>query len=76
MLHLYFFQPLGSSDYCMLAQIFHTVIINDVPQLTLKNKSLVRRFIMLMDTLYDNRVSIIFFKMIAVLTVCLVLVEP
>nr|XP_018898640.1 PREDICTED: putative ATPase N2B [Bemisia tabaci] len=52
-------RPLGSSDYCMLAQIFHTVIINDVPQLTLKNKSLVRRFIMLMDTLYDNRVRVV-----------------
>jgi len=49
-------QPLGASDYLKLSQVFHTVIIRDMPQLNLRLKSQARRFITLIDTLYDNRV--------------------
>lgn len=40
-----------------MALVFHTIIIRDVPELSLKLKSQARRFITLIDTLYDNRVS-------------------
>lgn len=48
---------MGASDYLEMSQAFHTIIIRDVPQLNLKLKSQARRFITLIDTLYDNRVS-------------------
>lgn len=42
-----------------IAQFFHTVLIHDVPTLTLDTKSQMRRFITLIDTLYDNRVRVV-----------------
>lgn len=52
-------RPLGASDYLELSQIFHTVIIRDLPQLNLRLKSQARRFITLIDTLYDNKVRVV-----------------
>ncbi|XP_018300332.1 putative ATPase N2B [Mycetomoellerius zeteki] len=52
-------RPLGASDYLQLSQIFHTVIIRDMPQLNLRLKSQARRFITLIDTLYDNKVRVV-----------------
>ncbi|KAH8370914.1 hypothetical protein KR093_005526 [Drosophila rubida] len=52
-------RPLAGSDYLQIAQFFHTVLIRDVPQLNLEVKSQMRRFITLIDTLYDNRVRVV-----------------
>ncbi|XP_012269193.2 putative ATPase N2B [Athalia rosae] len=52
-------RPLGASDYLQLAQFFHTVIIRDVPPLNCKLKSQARRFITLIDTLYDNKIRVV-----------------
>ncbi|XP_076685612.1 putative ATPase N2B [Andrena cerasifolii] len=52
-------RPLGGSDYLELSQVFHTVIIRDLPQLDFRLKSQTRRFITLIDTLYDNRVRVV-----------------
>ncbi|XP_013106442.2 putative ATPase N2B [Stomoxys calcitrans] len=52
-------RPLGGSDYIQIGQFFHTVLIHNVPQLTLLLKSQMRRFITLIDTLYDNRVRVV-----------------
>lgn len=52
-------RPLGAIDYLQLSKLFHTVIIRGVPQLNLKIKSPARRFITLIDTLYDSRVRVI-----------------
>ena len=52
-------RPLGAVDYLHLSKLFHTVIIRGVPQLNLKVKSPARRFITLIDTLYDSRVRVI-----------------
>ncbi|XP_015591803.1 putative ATPase N2B isoform X2 [Cephus cinctus] len=52
-------RPLGASDYLGLSQVFHTVIIRDIPQLNLRLISQARRFITLIDTLYDNRVRVV-----------------
>lgn len=50
-------QPLGAGDYLQLSQAFHTILIRDVPLMSLRIKSQARRFITLIDTLYDNKVS-------------------
>ncbi|XP_061398742.1 putative ATPase N2B [Musca vetustissima] len=52
-------RPLGGSDYIQIGQFFHTVLIHNVPQMTLQIKSQMRRFITLIDTLYDNRVRVV-----------------
>lgn len=51
-------RALGASDYLQLAQYFHTIIIRDIPQLNLKLKSQTRRFITLIDSLYDHRIRV------------------
>lgn len=52
-------RPLGANDYLHLAQFFHTIIIRDVPQMSLKNRSSTRRFITLIDAFYDNKVKVV-----------------
>lgn len=52
-------RPLGASDYLHLTQFFHTIIIRDLPQLSLKKKSATRRFITLIDALYDQRIRVV-----------------
>ena len=52
-------RAVGTSDYLQLAQVFHTIFIRDVPKFSLKKKSEARRFIMLIDTLYDHRVRVV-----------------
>jgi peroxisome-assembly ATPase len=49
----------AASDYLQLAQYFHTIIIRYIPQLNLKKKSATRRFITLIDSLYDNRIRVV-----------------
>ncbi|XP_067631789.1 putative ATPase N2B [Eurosta solidaginis] len=52
-------RPLAGSDYLQVAQLFHTVLIRDIPKMTLFQKTQMRRFITLIDTLYDNRVRVV-----------------
>ncbi|MFM9938416.1 MAG: cell division protein ZapE [Hyphomicrobiaceae bacterium] len=52
-------QPLGSNDYLHIAHRFHTVIIEGIPRLGPERRSSARRFINLIDTLYDSRVGLI-----------------
>ncbi|KAH8271628.1 hypothetical protein KR018_011748 [Drosophila ironensis] len=52
-------RPLAGSDYLQISQTFHTILMRDVPQMTLEIKSQMRRFITLIDTLYDNRVRVV-----------------
>ena len=51
--------PLGSLDYLALAREFHTVFIDDIPVLGPARRDVARRFITLIDTLYDNHVCLI-----------------
>ena len=51
--------PLGTNDYLAIAHNFHTVIIENVPILTSGQRNEARRFINLIDTLYDNDVGLI-----------------
>lgn len=53
-------RPLGASDYLVISKTFHTVFIRNLPQLSIsKHRSQLRRFITLIDTLYDNRVRVV-----------------
>jgi cell division protein ZapE len=52
-------QPLGAADYLALTEHFHTVILADVPRLTPDKRNEARRFITLVDALYDRRVNLI-----------------
>jgi cell division protein ZapE len=51
-------RPLGSNDYLSLSQTFHILVIEDIPILG-ASRNVTRRFINLIDTLYDNRVCLI-----------------
>ena len=50
-------QPLSSADYLQLARNFHTILLKGIPQLSFDSHSAARRFIVLVDTLYDNQVG-------------------
>ncbi|XP_006777306.1 PREDICTED: lactation elevated protein 1 [Myotis davidii] len=52
-------RPLGASDYLELSKNFDTVILRNIPQFTLSKRSQARRFITLIDTLYDFKVRLI-----------------
>ncbi len=51
--------PLGSLDYLHIAHSFHTVLIEGIPVMTRDMRNEARRFVTLIDTLYDNRVSLV-----------------
>ncbi len=51
--------PLGPLDYLAIARDFHTVMIDGIPLLGPARRNEARRFITLIDALYDNRVSLI-----------------
>ena len=51
-------KPLGSIDYLQIARSYHTLLIDGIPVLGRPQRNFARRFINLIDTLYDSRVSI------------------
>ncbi|MBL8589591.1 MAG: AFG1 family ATPase [Methylobacteriaceae bacterium] len=46
-------QPLGPADYLELAIAFHTVICDDIPKMAIDQRNAAKRFITLIDALYD-----------------------
>jgi cell division protein ZapE len=52
-------KPLGSLDYLHIARVFHTLVIDGIPVLNPGRRNEARRFINLIDTLYDHRVGLI-----------------
>ena len=52
-------RPLGTLDYLRLAHTFHTIMIDAIPRLTPEHRNAARRFINLIDTLYDCGVCLI-----------------
>ncbi|XP_064191109.1 AFG1 like ATPase a isoform X1 [Anguilla rostrata] len=52
-------RPLGASDYLEISRLFDTIFIRHIPLLTLNQKTQARRFITLIDTLYDHKVRVV-----------------
>ncbi len=51
--------PRSQNDYLEIASQFHTVLLSDVPQMSVNMASEARRFTWLVDVLYDRRVKLI-----------------
>jgi cell division protein ZapE len=51
--------PLGAGDYLTLATHFHALVLDGVPRLSPENFDEARRFIVLVDALYDHRVKLV-----------------
>ena len=51
--------PLGANDYLKIAGTFHTVFIDAIPHLNPEQRNEARRFVLLIDTLYDHRVKLV-----------------
>jgi len=52
-------EPRSAEDYLALARLIHTLFITDVPVIEKENRNVAKRFILLIDTLYDNHVRIL-----------------
>ncbi len=52
-------QPLAASDYLRIAHEFHTLIVDRIPVMGFDERNAAKRFIILIDTLYDNAVKLI-----------------
>ena len=50
---------LGAADYLALAQNFHTLLIDGIPRLGPEQSNDARRFTLLIDTLYDEKVKLV-----------------
>src|SRR5207253_4212670 len=51
-------KPLGASDYLRLAHDYHTIMIDRIPAMDYADRNAAKRFIALIDTLYDNAVKL------------------
>jgi cell division protein ZapE len=51
--------PRSQNDYIEIARLYHTVVIAHIPPFDASNENAARRFIMLIDELYDRGVKIV-----------------
>jgi cell division protein ZapE len=52
-------QPLGAADYLKLAHEFHTLVIDRIPVMDFPERNAAKRFIILIDTLYEHAVKLV-----------------
>jgi cell division protein ZapE len=52
-------QPLGAADYLRIAREFHTIVLDRIPVMNYDQRNAAKRFIALVDTLYDNAVKLV-----------------
>ena len=52
-------QPLGAADYIAIEAAFHTVLLGGVPRMTPERRNEAKRFVTLIDVLYEHRVHTI-----------------
>ncbi len=53
-------QPLGSQEYIAIAKTFKTFFISDIPKIKNEDFDQAKRFINLIDVLYDNKINVVF----------------
>jgi cell division protein ZapE len=51
--------PLAAADYLKIAHEFHTVMVDRIPVMDYDQRNEAKRFIILIDTLYDNAVKLV-----------------
>jgi cell division protein ZapE len=52
-------KPLGATDFLAVARAFHTVVLDDIPIIQAIQRNEAKRFINLIDALYDRHVKLI-----------------
>jgi cell division protein ZapE len=52
-------RPLGAADYLRIAREFHTILVDHIPVMGHERRNEAKRFIILIDTLYDQAVKLI-----------------
>lgn len=52
-------RPLGAEDYLALAGHYHTLVLEGIPLLTPEKRNEARRFMNLIDALYEHRVNLV-----------------
>ena len=52
-------QPLAAADFLRIAHEFHTIIIDRIPVMGFDQRNAAKRFIILIDTLYDHSVKLV-----------------
>ncbi len=51
--------PLGAGDYLALVRRYHSVFIDSIPQMHREQRNEAKRFIILIDTLYDHHINLV-----------------
>ena len=51
--------PRSAFDYIEIARLYHAILLSDLPQLDHRQEDLARRFVNLVDELYDHNVKLI-----------------
>src|SRR3954454_15533261 len=51
-------KPLGASDYLRLAHDYLTILVDHIPVMDFSQRNAAKRFVTLIDTLYDNAVKL------------------
>ncbi|MGI6245995.1 MAG: cell division protein ZapE [Pseudochelatococcus sp.] len=52
-------RALGASDYLYLARHFHSIVLDDIPVMNMERRNEAKRFITLIDALYDRHVKLV-----------------
>lgn len=50
--------PHSAADFLALSSAAHTLILTDIPRMSLEHRNEARRFITLIDTLYENKIKL------------------
>ena len=52
-------QPLAAVDYLKIAHEFHTIVLDRIPVMDYECRNEAKRFIILIDTFYDNAIKLV-----------------
>lgn len=52
-------RPLGANDYLELTRCCHTVLLQGIPKMTAEDRNEAKRFVTLIDAMYDHRIKLI-----------------